>query len=59
MAAIVMTAAPLPANENEARAADGVAVLCKPFLVRDAISLVRTRASSRCFGRAGDSPKAA
>jgi CheY-like chemotaxis protein len=56
---IVMSAAALPADESEERTASGVGVLSKPFLVRDAMSLVRARMASRPFVQLNDSPKAA
>jgi len=56
---IVMTGARLPLEEEVLRAANGVAMLDKPFLVRDAMNMIRSRLESRPYARQEDPPKAA
>jgi ATP-dependent Clp protease ATP-binding subunit ClpA/ActR/RegA family two-component response regulator len=56
---IVMTGGVLSAEENDARAESRIAVLEKPFLVRDALNLILSRRLDRSLGRFDDSPKAA
>ena len=56
---IVMTGSALPVEENESRAEYGIAVLQKPFLVREAMILIRSRLLNRSLVLSGDSPKAA
>jgi CheY-like chemotaxis protein len=56
---LVMTAAALPKEEDETRNENGIAVLEKPFLVRDAANLVRSRLLNRTLTRLEDPPKAA
>jgi len=56
---ILMKGAPLSAAEDDERSENGIAVLPKPFLLRDAMNLIRSRLSTRPFVRLDDSPKAA
>jgi CheY-like chemotaxis protein len=56
---IVMTSSSLPIEEEDARTENGIAVLQKPFLVGEAILLIRSRLPNRTFPRCDDSPKAA
>lgn len=56
--AIVTTAGDLPPAEDWFRAGNGIALLAKPFLVRDAMVLIRSR-PSRPFRRSDAPPKAA
>jgi CheY-like chemotaxis protein len=56
---IVMTDATLTIEEDAVRTATGIAFLRKPFMLRDAMNLVRARPVRRPFGRLSDSPKAA
>ena len=59
LAAVVMTSATLRTEENEERVLNGIPLLNKPFLPRDAISLMRAKLSERALARIDDSPKAA
>jgi ActR/RegA family two-component response regulator len=56
---IVMTRSGLSAEEETIRTAKGIALLRKPFVMRDAMSLIRARLPDEPRGRTDDSPKAA
>ncbi len=57
--AILMTRTTLAGDENTARAQSDIALLPKPFLLRDAMNMIRARLSDRPRERKDDSPKAA
>jgi DNA-binding NtrC family response regulator len=56
---IVMTGARLPADETEKREKNGIALLEKPFLLRDAMNLIRSTLLDRSRQRNDASPRAA
>jgi DNA-binding NtrC family response regulator len=56
---IVMTGAALPVDENEARTRSDITLLEKPFLLRDALNLIRSRLLDPSRELNDDSPKAA
>ncbi len=58
--AIALTAAdPLPEDEDRVRLQNGIGLLPKPFLMRDALVVMRARLADRPFPRYDDPPKAA
>ena len=59
MRSIVMTDSALPAEEYAACARNAVEVLEKPFLVRDAMRMIRTQLARRPITRLDEPPKAA
>jgi ATP-dependent Clp protease ATP-binding subunit ClpA/CheY-like chemotaxis protein len=57
--AVVTTGDVLPTEEERTLIRNGIAVLEKPFPVREAMSLLRSQLLRRPSGRLGDSPRAA
>lgn len=57
--AVIMTAAVLSSEENTLRTANGIALVTKPFALRDVMALFRRRLPNRPFEEVDDAPKAA